>query len=64
MPLFDQMLFDQKWSLWDTWSFRIGRGLKVVAVATQLRFVNVLATQHRIVNAVATQYRKLRVHIR
>ena len=63
MPYFDQMYYDQKWSLWDTWYSTISRKLRVVAITTQHRLVSVIKAQYRLVNAITAQYRKLGLHI-
>jgi len=63
MPLFDQMYFDQKWSLWDTWIYSIGRKLRVAVITTQHRLVNVMAAQKLLVNVIKAQYRRLGLHI-
>jgi len=33
MPLFDQMYYDQKWSLWDTWK-SFGRNVRAYVITT------------------------------
>jgi len=63
MPLFDDMYFDQKWSMWDSWIYSIGRKLRVAAMTTQHRLVNVITAQNRLVNFITAQYRKIGLHI-
>ena len=44
MPLFDQMYYDQKWSLWDTWQ-SIGRTCRGYLITTQRRMGNLITGQ-------------------
>jgi len=32
MPLFDQMYYDQKWSLWDSWLASVARNIRTYVV--------------------------------
>jgi len=57
MPLFDQMYFDQKWSVWDTWR-SFGRVLKVYVITAGYKMANVITGQKRSGNAVTTQKRR------
>ena len=59
MPLFDEMNFDQKWSLWDTWLSTISRGLTVAVITTQYRLIKVITAQNRLLKVITAQYRKL-----
>lgn len=63
MPYFDQMYFDQKWSMWDAWYSALGRKLRVAVITTQYRLLSVITAQNRLVNVIKTQYRKVKVHI-
>jgi len=58
MPLFDTMLWNQKWSIWDTWK-SYGRKIMVHAVTAQHRMVRTVTGQKRLVNALTAMYRKV-----
>jgi len=59
-PLFDQMYFDQKWSVWDSWKALVekGRNLRAYAVTTAYRMGDLITGQKRQANAVTTQKRR------
>ncbi len=42
MPLFDQMYFDQKWSLWDTWLASAGRNVRAYLMTAAYKMGNVI----------------------
>lgn len=63
MPLYDEMYYDQKWSLWDTWDSIIGRELRVAVVTAQHRLINVVTAHHRLLNVIAAQYRSIRIRL-
>lgn len=54
MPLFDQMQFDQKWSLWDTWR-SIGRTCRGYVITSQRRMGNLITAQKQRGNVITTQ---------
>ena len=57
MPLFDQMYFDQKWSLFDT--FRaFGRNLRAYMITAAYRVGGIVTTQNRRGELVTTQKRR------
>lgn len=56
-PLFDQMYFDQKWSVWDTWR-AIGRNIRGYVITTQYRIGALITTQKRQGDVVRTQKRR------
>lgn len=45
MPLFDQMYYDQKWSLWDTWLASVFRNVRGYVMTAAYRMGNVVTTQ-------------------
>lgn len=57
MPLFDQMYYDQKWSIWDTWR-AFGRNVRAYLVTVGYKMGNIITTQNRRGNAVTTQKRR------
>ncbi len=59
MPSFDDMRYDQKWSLWDTWA-SVGRRIKLAVITTQYRFFGILTAQYRLLNVIKAQYRNIR----
>ncbi len=59
MPLFDQMYYDQKWSVWDTWSSTIGRKIRVAVITTQYRLMKIITAQYRLLKVIKAQYRKV-----
>ena len=60
MPLFDQMYYDQKWSLWDTWE-AFGRSVRAYVLTAQNRISRVVTTQNRRSNVVTAQNRRSKV---
>ncbi len=60
MPLFDQMYYDQKWSVWDTWK-SFGRTVKVYVITSAYRMTNVITAQKRGVNVKTAQKRGVNV---
>lgn len=57
MPLFDQMYYDQKWSLWDTWK-SFGRNVRGYVITASYRLGRVITAQKRRGNVVTTQKRR------
>lgn len=55
MPLFDQMYYDQKWSLWDTWLASVARNVRGYVMTAAYRMGNVITTQKGRGQAVTTQ---------
>ncbi len=60
MPLFDEMYYDQKWSLWDSWKLSVGRGLRTAVITAQHRLISVWTAQFRLLNTITAQYRKIK----
>ncbi len=60
MPLFDQMYYDQKWSLWDTWN-SFGRNLRAYVITAGYKLVRAITTQNRRGKAITTQNRRSNV---
>jgi len=60
MPLFDQMYFAQKWSLWDTWASG-GRNVRAYVITTAYRLGRTITGQNRRANAITTQNRRSNV---
>ena len=60
MPLFDEMYFDEKWSVWDTWR-ALGRNVRAYLVTAGYRMANVITTQKRRANTITTQKRRANV---
>lgn len=57
MPMFDDMYYDQKWSLWDTFN-GFARNVKAYLVSAGYRMVNHVGTQNRRGEMVTTQNRR------
>lgn len=57
MPQFDQMHYDQKWSVWDTWR-SFGRNIKGYVITASYRLGRVVTTQNRRANVINTQKRR------
>ncbi len=57
MPLFDQMYYDQKWSVWDTWN-SFGRNVRAYAITAAYKLSRVVSTQNRRSNVITTQNRR------
>ena len=57
MPQFDQMYYDQKWSLWDTWK-AIGRNIRGYVMTASYRMGNVVTAQKRRGDVVVAQKRR------
>ncbi len=53
------MNYDQKWSLWDTWSSTIGRRIKVAVITTHTRLIKIVTAQNRLLKMITAQYRKI-----
>ena len=60
MPLFDQMYYDQKWSLWDTWQ-GFGRNVRAYLITTATKLSRAITTQNRRANAITTQNRRANI---
>lgn len=60
MPLFDQMYFDQKWSVWDTWN-SFGRNLRTYVMTAAFRISRVITAPNRRSNVVTTPNRRSKV---
>ena len=60
MPLFDQMYYDQKWSLWDTWK-AVGRNVRAYVMTAAYRMGNVVTAQKRRGDVATTQKRRGKV---
>ncbi len=60
MALFDQMYFDQKWSVWDTWN-SFGRNLRVYVMTASRRITRAVTAQNRRTNVVTTPNRRSKV---
>ena len=54
MPLFNQMYYDQKWSVWDTWR-AVGRNVRGYIITTQRRMGNLITSQKQRGNVITTQ---------
>ena len=57
MPLFDQMYYDQKWSVWDTWR-SIGRNVRAYVITTSYNLGRVVTASKRRANVITTQKRR------
>ena len=57
MPLFDQMHYDEKWSVWDTW-WSLSRNARAYLITAGRRMSNIITTQKRWGIAVTTQKRR------
>ena len=57
MPLFDQMYFDQKWSLWDTFVGGV-RNIRGYLITASQRAGNLITAQNRRSRAVTAQKRR------
>ena len=57
--LFDGGYYNQKWSMWDTWSSTIGRRLRVAVITTQYRLMKIITAQNRLLSVITAQYRKI-----
>jgi len=59
MPLYDSFQYNQKWSLWNTWSSTIGRRLRVAVTTAQYRLIRIMTAQYRLLKVIKAQYRKV-----
>jgi len=57
MPQFDQMYFDEKRSVWDTWR-SFGRNIRGYVITASYRIGRAITTQNRRANVVTTQKRR------
>lgn len=57
MALFNEMFFDQKWSLWDTW-LAFGRNVRAYVIVAAYKLGRAITTQKRRANAITTQKRR------
>lgn len=60
MPLFDQMYYDQKWSVWDTFG-GFARNVRVYVAVAAHHITNVVTAQNRRSNVVTAQNRRSKV---
>ena len=60
MPQFDQMYYDQKWSVWDTIR-AFGRTIRVYMITTGHRTVDVISSSERRVNVISSAKRRLKI---
>jgi len=60
MPLFDQMYYDQKWSLWDTWP-AFGRNVRAYVITAGYRISRVITGQNRRANVITAQKRRTNI---
>ncbi len=58
MPLFNDMYFDQKWSLWDGWLASVFRGIRGYVVTATWRASNIITARNRRANTVTAQNRR------
>lgn len=58
MPLFDQMYYDQKWSLWDSWLASVARNIRAYLITAPYQLGRLITTQNRRTNVVTTQKRR------
>ncbi len=61
MPLFNDMYFDQKWSLWDGWLASVARNVQGQLMTASRRAGNLISAQNRRTNAVTAQNRGTKV---
>lgn len=57
MPQFDQMQYDQKWSVWDTWK-GVGRNIRVYAITAATKITRTVTGQNRRAKAITAQNRR------
>lgn len=57
MPQFDQMYYDQKWSVWDTWR-SFGRNIRGYVLTASYRLGRVVTMQNHRANVITTQKRR------
>ena len=58
MPLFDQMYFDQKWSVWDSWLASAGRNVRAYVITASSKLGRIITAQNRRSNVITTQNRR------
>ena len=56
MPLFNQMLYNEKWSVWDTWN-SFGRNVRTYVTTASHRLSRTITGQNRRANAVTASHR-------
>jgi len=59
MPQFDQMYYDQKWSVWDTIR-AFGRTIRVYMITAGHRTTEVITTSKRRVNVISSAKRRVK----
>lgn len=59
MPQYDTVQYNQKWSMYDTWSSAIGRRLRVAVITTQYRLIKIMTAQNRLLKIITAQYRRV-----
>ncbi len=60
MALFNQMHYDQKWSLWDTWP-SFGRNVRAYVITAASKLGRAITTQNRRANVITTQKRRANI---
>ena len=60
MPMFDDMYFDQKWSLWDTFN-GFARNVRAYLSTAGYRLGNLIGAQNRRRQMVTTQNRRAKI---
>lgn len=60
MPLFNDMYFDQKWSLWDTWP-AFGRNVRAYVITAGYQVSRVITGQNRRANVITAQKRRTNI---
>ena len=58
MPRYNTVRYNQKWSLYNTWSAGVRR-LKIIATTTQYRLIRTFTAQNRFIAAATSQYRRI-----
>ncbi len=61
MPLFDQMYFDQKWSLWDTWLASVARNVRAYLMTAAYKMGNVITASKNRGNIITAEKRRGKV---
>ena len=58
MPQFDQMYYDQKWSVYDTWR-AFGRNVRIYTMTAAKRMVETVTASKRRVETISAQNRRV-----
>lgn len=61
MPLFDQMYYDQKWSLWDSWLASVPRNIRAYVMTASRQLGRVVTSSKNRGEVVTTSKRRTKI---